>query len=137
MISPSPIFRFGASLLTPILLLLSLVICWRGHQLPGGGFVGGLVASTAFVIHAICWDTKTTLRMMRLRPQTILYLGLVVMLSGALGPVFLGQAFFEGVWISIPVLGQVGTPVLFDFGVYLIVIGAVCTSIFTLMEENL
>ena len=54
----SPIFRTAARLLMPLLLLFSVFLLLRGHNEPGGGFVGGLVAAAAFALYAIAFGTR-------------------------------------------------------------------------------
>jgi len=134
--SPSLIFQFAVRVFTPIMLLFSLVVYWRGHQLPGGGFIGGLVAGIALSLHALCYGAEETIRKFRVSPLVILFLGLLVALLSALWGGLMGAAFFTGQWAELPVIGKVGTPMLFDLGVYLVVLGSVCTTLFHLMEEE-
>ena len=74
---------------------------------------------------------------MRINPRTLIALGLRVAVISGLPAIFLGDAFMTGLWYPqpLPVIGKVGTPLLFDVGVYLLVMGISLTIIFTLMEE--
>ncbi len=123
--------------LLPLLLLLSVFLLLHGHNYPGGGFVGGLVASAALTLYAIARGVGEAHRILRVNPRTLIGIGLL--LAGGSGMVgFLrGDPFLTSQWtsISIPVEGDLGTPILFDIGVYLLVIGASLTIIFSLAEE--
>ncbi len=133
----SLILSATARFLMPILLMFSLFLLGRGHHLPGGGFVGGLVASAAFMLYAIAHDVERARRLLRVDTITLIGAGLCLALaSGLLGPL-LGQPFMTGLWFHhpMPFAGKLGTPVVFDMGVYLVVLGATLTVLFTLAEE--
>ena len=133
----SLILTAAVRFLMPILLMFSLFLLFRGHHLPGGGFVGGLVAAAAFSLYAIAYDVNAALKLLRINPLYLIASGLILSLGSALLALFTGQEFFTGLWSarSVPALGKVGTPVVFDIGVYLVVLGAGLTIIFTLAEE--
>lgn len=133
---PSIIFQFAVRAFTPPLLVFSLIIYWRGHQLPGGGFIGGLLAAIALVLHAACWGPQKTLSYMKVRPQTVTFVGLAVAIFSALLGPLVGKEFFTGLWFNAPFVGALGSPMLFDLGVYLVVAGSVTTVFLTLMEES-
>ena len=123
--------------LLPLLLLLSVFLVFHGHDSPGGGFVGGLVASAAFTLHMLAHGAKDARRMIRIDPRMLFGLGLLTaFLSGCL-PLISGESFLTGLWTTLeaPVKWKIGTPVLFDIGVYLVVIGATLTIIFSLAED--
>lgn len=139
--TPQPnslILQAAAQLLLPLLLLLSVFLLLRGHHEPGGGFIGGLVASAAIALHLFATDMRSARGVLRIDPRTLMGLGLLVALGSAfIGPLT-GGAFFAGRWVyvEVPVLGELhlGTPLLFDLGVYLVVIGSVLTFVLTLAE---
>jgi len=135
----SLILQIAARQLKPILLILSLIVFYRGHNEPGGGFIGGLLAGTAYVLYAIAFGTKKTMRSLILKPSTLVATGLLTALISAMLPVFQGLPFFTGLWtkIQIPLLGvlKLGTPMLFDFGVFLTVAGMLQVVMFSIMEE--
>ncbi len=126
-----------ARFLLPILFMFSLFLLVRGHNLPGGGFVGGLVAAAAFVLYAVAHDVEEALRMLRVNTITLLGVGLLLALGSATLSLFQGSPFMTGLWMDrhVPVLGKLGTPVVFDIGVYLVVLGATLTVLFNLVEE--
>jgi multicomponent Na+:H+ antiporter subunit B len=123
--------------LLPLLLLFSVFLLLRGHNDPGGGFVGGLVAAAAFALHAIAYGVAPTRRLLAVDPRMLLSLGLLTSLTSGLVGLALGLPFMTGIWSkgTLPVLGKVGTPLLFDVGVYLVVIGVVLTIVLALAEE--
>jgi multicomponent Na+:H+ antiporter subunit B len=123
--------------LLPLLLLFSLFLLTRGHNEPGGGFVGGLVAAAAFALYAIADGVALARQTLRLQPTSLIGLGLLLAVVSGLVALLTGQPFMTGLWStrSVPVLGKLGTPLLFDVGVYFTVIGVILLIIFSLMEE--
>ena len=130
----SPIFRTAARLLMPLLLLFSVFLLVRGHNEPGGGFVGGLVAAAAFALYGIAFGVRHARQALLVRPLTLLGAGLLIALVSGLPAVLRGQPFLTAIWASWP--GAVGTPVVFDIGVFLVVAGVVLMMIFSLAEES-
>jgi multicomponent Na+:H+ antiporter subunit B len=125
------------STMLPILLIFSVFLLLRGHNAPGGGFVGGLVASAAFALYAFADGPAEARATLRIGTKRLMGGGLLVALSAGLAGPLVGQRFFEGLWPSfaLPVVGKLGTPLLFDVGVYFVVVGVSTTVIFTLMED--
>jgi len=72
------ILRTASNYLLPILLLFSIFILLRGHYLPGGGFVGGLIASIAFVLHAFANGLKDTKKLLKFHPGYLMPAGLAL-----------------------------------------------------------
>jgi multicomponent Na+:H+ antiporter subunit B len=136
----SLILSTAARYLLPLLLLFSLFILIRGHNEPGGGFIGGLVAAAAFALNAIAFDARSTRRTLRVDPRTLIPAGLSIALVSGIISLFYGEPFMTGKWFSVFVPGleqvDIGTPLLFDCGVYLLVLGVVLTMILTLAEEK-
>lgn len=120
----------------PLLLLFSIFLLLRGHNEPGGGFVGGLVAAAAFALYAIAFDVATARRTLGIDSRTLIGLGLLIALSSGVVGLLAGQPFMTGLWSehAVPLLGKIGTPLFFDIGVYLVVIGVTLTIIFGLAE---
>jgi multisubunit Na+/H+ antiporter MnhB subunit len=117
---------------------LSVFLLVAGHNEPGGGFVGGLVASAAFTLHSIAFGVAAARQSLRWDPRTITGIGLCVALAAVWAGPLAGGAPLTGLWMRAP--GQLaptlGTPLLFDTGVYLIVTGATLSAIFGLSEER-
>ena len=123
--------------LLPVLLLFSLFLLMRGHNEPGGGFTGGLVAASAIALYAIAFGEDATRRLLSTHPRNFIVAGVAVaFVSGLVGLVTQG-VFLVGVWddTPIPVIGKIGTPFIFDVGVYLAVIGVTLTILLALMDE--
>jgi multicomponent Na+:H+ antiporter subunit A len=129
----SPIFRTAARLLMPLLLLFSVFLLLRGHNEPGGGFVGGLVAAAAFALYAIAFGVERARQALLVKPLTLLGAGLLVALASGIPAALRGQPFMTAQWALEPV--ALGTPVLFDVGVFFVVTGVVLMMIFSLAEE--
>ncbi|NTS42978.1 Na+/H+ antiporter subunit B [Flavisolibacter sp. BT320] len=130
-------FRTAATFLLPLLLLFSIFILLRGHYLPGGGFVGGIIASIAFVLHAFAFGLRNTRKLLRVQPMRLMPAGLALAVFSAILPVFKGLPIMTGLWLSdpLPVIGLVGSALLFDLGVYIVVLGVALTIIFTISES--
>jgi multicomponent Na+:H+ antiporter subunit B len=117
----------------PLLLLFALFMLLRGHNLPGGGFIGGLVFSAAFALHTFAFGAAAARRALLVDPSIWIGAGLLLALCCGLIPLLMGKPFLSAVWFA-PDFG-LGTPLLFDLGVFLDVIGVVLTITFTLAEE--
>jgi len=131
------ILRTASNYLLPLLLLFAVFILLRGHYLPGGGFIGGLIAAVAFVLHAFANGLTRTRRLLHIHPGFLMPLGLSLAFLAGLAPVPGGELpFLTGIWFPEPVevVGMVGSPLFFDIGVFLVVIGATLTILFTITE---
>ncbi len=134
----SLILRTATRLLITVLLLFSVFLLLRGHDLPGGGFIGGLVAASALALYAIAYGHEAAEKLLRVRPQVVMGLGLAVSLTAGLASALVGREVLTGLW-WIRDVGQfqlkLSTPLVFDIGVYLVVIGVVLTMLFALEEH--
>ncbi|MFQ3661055.1 MAG: Na+/H+ antiporter subunit B [Chloroflexaceae bacterium] len=133
----SIILRTVSRLMLPILLLLSLFMLVRGHNLPGGGFIGGLVAASAFILQIIAYGPKYVREVFPISFLRLAAFGVIFAALWGLIGLVTGQAFMLAFWIKepIPGIGKLGTPVLFDIGVYLTVIGVTTQLALVLAEE--
>src|SRR5690554_1281666 len=134
---PSVILRVATNYLIPLLLLFSIFILLRGHNLPGGGFVGGLIATIAFVLHMFANSVKETRALLVIHPGFLMPIGLsLALLAGLSGIILQDLPFMTALWFDqpIPALGIVGWALLFDVGVYIVVVGVSLTIIFTISE---
>jgi multicomponent Na+:H+ antiporter subunit B len=137
----SLILRTASRFLVPLMLVFSVFLLLRGHNLPGGGFSGGLVAAGAFVLYAIAHGAQAAREALRVDPQVVFGSGLLLAAgSGIVGMAFTGS-FLTGVWWGSFDFGKevhigIGTPLLFDVGVYLTSVGAAVIIVFALMEES-
>jgi multicomponent Na+:H+ antiporter subunit B len=138
MVSFSVILATGARYMVPIILLFSIFILFRGHYEPGGGFIGGLAAATAFVLFAIAHGVERSQRLLAVEPRVLIGSGLLLSLCSGLLAFLIGTPFLTGLWLpfEVPPIGSLGTPLLFDVGVYLVVIGIVLQIVFVLAESE-
>ncbi|GAA3542680.1 Na+/H+ antiporter subunit B [Zobellella aerophila] len=137
----SLILQTATRFLVPLLLLFSVFLLLRGHNEPGGGFIAGLVASSAFALHLFAFDAGSTRKLMGVESQLIMGMGLLLALaSGMVGMLLHGQPFLSSQWwsLTLPGIGDLdlSTPLLFDIGVYLVVIGVVSTIVLSLAKAE-
>ena len=136
----SLILRTTARYLTPLLLIFSVFLLWRGHNQPGGGFAGGLVAAAPFALLSIAFGAAEARRVLHVEPHMLIGTGLLIALASGVLSMLAGYPFLTGTWAYLRLPGfapvDVGTPVLFDLGVYLLVIGVTLSIIFTLEEAE-
>jgi len=135
----SVILRAGARLQAVLLIVFSGYMLLRGHNAPGGGFIGGLIAATGFVVYAIACGTADARRALRFDPGSIAGAGLGIALFAGVVAMFLGNALFTGQWVFVGATESskgwpVSTVLVFDIGVYLVVLGAVLSMTFALEE---
>jgi len=132
----SLILATATRLLIPLMLIFSIFLLIRGHNEPGGGFVGGLVAGAAFTLYAAVYGVSQAQSALRFDPKQVVGFGLLVAVVSGLLAFIQGLPFMTGLWYKepLPVIGKVGTPLLFDVGVYLVVLGIAATIVFTLFE---
>lgn len=130
-------FKTATSFLLPLLLLFSIFILLRGHYLPGGGFVGGIIAAIAFVLHSFAFGLRNTRKLIRVNPKSLMPAGLSLAVFSAILPLFQGLPILTGLWLNepLPVVGLIGSALLFDLGVYIVVLGVALTIIFSISES--
>ena len=135
--SQSLILSTAALYLLPLLLLFSIFLLFRGHNEPGGGFVGGLVAAAALALHSFAFDIPQTRAILRAEPRMLIGVGLLLAVLSGIAPIFINEVFMTAIWgdLNYPVFGKPGTPLVFDIGVYLVVLGVTLKIIFSLAEE--
>jgi len=136
----SLILQTAARYLLPLLVLYSVFLLFEGHNAPGGGFVGGLVAAAAIALCALAYDVPTARRILRIEPPRLIGCGLLaIAVSGTWG-LAQGKPFLSAGWTSLPLPGgqsiHLGTPLLFDAGVYLAVVGVTLMILLTLVEQE-
>lgn len=111
------------------LLLVSLYLLFAGHNEPGGGFAGGLMAGAAFTLRFVSGGIDELRGAIRISPATVLGGGLLVATLSALVPLTTGNALLEqDEWrAELPLLGTAKTTsaLPFDLGVYLVVLGLI------------
>jgi multisubunit Na+/H+ antiporter MnhB subunit len=136
----SLILKTATRLLVGLILTFSVYLLMRGHNAPGGGFAGALVAGTGFALFAIAEGPSVVRKALRIAPQKIAVIGLGLALGSGLVALVVDRPFLTGIW-WIPQSKQgaaalaLGTPLVFDVGVFLTVLGTLLTLILAL-EEN-
>jgi multicomponent Na+:H+ antiporter subunit B len=111
-----------------VILAASLWVLLRGHNEPGGGFIGGLIAVAASILWAVAHGSRAAARRLPLRdPLRLAAAGVLLAGASGLPALWLGSAYLTHPWITLP-LGPASLPLstvlLFDLGVYLCVWGA-------------
>ena len=130
----SVILKAATRLLSGLVLVLSIYMLWRGHHEPGGGFIAALVAATAFALMGLSEGPAAVRNGLRIRPQYLMAAGMLLSMSaGGIG-IFYQQPFLTGLWWPSH-SALAGTPLLFDIGVFLVVLGAILTVLLALEES--
>ena len=136
----SLILKTTTTLFMPIFLLFSVFLLLRGHNSPGGGFVGGLMAAAAVSLYALAFSPQAARRLLRVDPLALIGIGLLVAAASGVLALGGGRPYMTGMWTTLALIGaddiHVGSPLLFDAGVYLVVVGVVATVVLTLAEEE-
>jgi len=134
----SLILSAATRLVFPLMLMFSIFLMLRGHNDPGGGFVGGLVAASAFALYAFATDVERAREALRVDTIRLIGVGLAFAAVSGLLSFFAGDPFLTAIWteIDVPVIGHLNTVLAFDFGVYLVVIGVTLTIIFAMAEAE-
>ena len=125
--------------LFPVIVLVSVYVALRGHNAPGGGFAGGLVAGAAFVLRFLAGGEISVRRSVIARSTTLIGTGLLIAVSTAIAPLVVGDALLEStIWKPrVPLIGEVKivSSAIFDVGVYLLVIGVVLAVLLALGSD--
>lgn len=119
-------------------LALSIWILLRGHNEPGGGFIGGLIAAIGLIVLALAAGPAAARRTMVLPPIVVAGLGLLAALASALPGLLAGEPLLTHLWtildLGIATL-PLGTTLIFDLGVYLVVVGMATGVTLPFLEE--
>lgn len=135
---PSFILRAANRLLVGLILVFSVYLLLRGHNAPGGGFSAALVAATGFALFAIAEGPQPVRRALRIDPLVLVAWGLLLAIGSGLLAVVAGEPFLTGLWWPTDALAgtpAVGTPLVFDVGVFLVVLGTILTLVLHLEER--
>lgn len=133
------IFRTVAPLLTALMVLFSLFVLLRGHNEPGGGFTGGLIAVSALAIFGIANGISAVRKALWFHPMAISAFGLFIAAVAGLVSMIFAVPFMTGLWAYPVILGveiPLSTVMLFDTGVYLVVVGAITSIALALEAED-
>ena len=137
----SIILKIASQVLKPLFLLVSVWLLLRGHDYPGGGFIGGLIAGSALIFKPLsAFPSENLFQQSDNTPYSFLVLGMgSVLISASIGYITEG-AILEGQWVKTYLPGldvdlKLGTPLLFDIGIYFTVVGFIYLIITSMMEE--
>lgn len=119
-----------------LLGLLSLFILYRGHDMPGGGFVGGLMGAMAVAVIALADGVPAARRRLRVQPVSLLAAGMLAATASGLPGLLQGGGFLLHQWHEFENGFKLGTTLLFDLGVYLVVMGGILAMIFRLYDRE-
>jgi len=120
-----------------IINVFAVYLFFRGHNLPGGGFIAGLASATSLILLSLAIGIDDLTRIVRVDPVKIAGLGMLIAMASASLPMLVDESFLTQYnWHlhDVPLFGDlhVGTPMVFDLGVFLVVIGISCKIIFML-----
>ncbi|WP_084620272.1 monovalent cation/H+ antiporter subunit A [Devosia chinhatensis] len=124
----------------PIVIVVAAYMFLRGHDLPGGGFIAGIVMSLAFILQYLASGTRWVEERLRILPVLWIGWGLLLALLTGLGAMLLGQPFLTSAfaYADIPLIGRVpmATALIFDLGVFALVVGAVVLMLIALAHQS-
>ncbi|MCS0589557.1 monovalent cation/H+ antiporter subunit A [Massilia norwichensis] len=127
--------------LLPVMGLVAAYFFMRGHNLPGGGFVAGLIFATALIVQYMVAGTDWVENRLRLRPHRWIASGLGIACGTGLGAWLVGYPFLTShtAHLTLPLLGEIHVPsaFLFDLGVFLAVVGATMLILVALAHQSL
>jgi multicomponent Na+:H+ antiporter subunit B len=116
----------------------SVFILLRGHNNPGGGFIGGIITSTGFIFYGIINGSESVKRLLRISTIELMGAGLLAGIIALMIPLFSGLEPFTGLWLDVRITAgmvlHLGTPLLFDTGIYLVVTGVILSIIISIMD---
>jgi len=135
------ILQTAARLIVPVAMVFAGFIFFKGHQTPGGGFVGGLVAAVSLIVFRMAFGGPALNRLLPTRERGLVAAGLFFATLTGLGALLLGMPFLTSNFNYIPLPGddiefEWATVMLFDLGVFLVVVGVVVGMINALSEET-
>ncbi|WP_079529999.1 Na(+)/H(+) antiporter subunit B [Halobacillus hunanensis] len=134
------ILRTTTSLIAFILFGFSAYLFFAGHNAPGGGFIGGLMAAAALVLMYMAYGLKAMEKVIRVNFRYMIFTGLLIAVATGVGSFIFGEPFLSHTfaYFQLPVLGrtELATALLFDLGVYLTVIGISMTIILAVAEDR-
>ena len=124
-----------------IIFAFSFYLLLAGHNSPGGGFIGGLMTASAFLVLYLAFDVKSISKALPINFEMVISLGLLLALGTGIVSMILGfpflTQFFD--YFQFPVYGEVEltTALPFDIGIYMVVVGAVMAIILRIEEDDI
>ncbi len=136
----SVILQIASRVVRALLILFALIALFRGHNHPGGGFIGGMLAGLSIAFRGFAYNIKAADEMTTFKPQNYLALGLILVILSVVPSLYLDDFFMQGEWWKLSVGSwqlKLGTPLVFDTGVFFVVIGVSVLFLFSLKRQNL
>lgn len=133
------IFRTIAPFLASLMIVFSVFVLLRGHNEPGGGFIGGLIAASALAIYGIASGVAAVRRAIYFHPMNIAAFGVLLGSAAGMLSIFFGVPFMTGLWTYPHILGvelALSTVLFFDIGVYFAVVGTIASIALALEERD-
>lgn len=136
----SVILQIASKYLRWILLIFAILALLRGHNQPGGGFIGGLLAGLAVVFRGFAFTVPEVKSELQSKPLLFIGIGLFFILLSFLPSIIFSYELMTGSWIKIPLplIGELklGSPLIFDIGVFFSVIGVTLMFVFSLTKKS-
>lgn len=127
------ILQTFSRLLLPLMILVAVFIFLRGHNLPGGGFIAGLIAAVALIVFYLANGITWTQQRLSVDMHTVIGLGLLIATLTGVAAIVVGYPFLTSAFTYLywPVVGkfEVASAIAFDLGVFLVVVGATVLSL--------
>lgn len=133
------ILRTVTKLVVFIILTLALYLFFAGHNSPGGGFIGGLVLASAFVLLFLVYDIDTIRKAIPVDFKKVAAFGAFLSVGTGFGSIVFNVPFLSHTfgYFDIPFFGEIEltTVTIFEAGVALVVVGVVITIILSISED--
>jgi len=133
------IFRTAAPYISSLMVLFSIFVLLRGHNEPGGGFIGGLIGASAAAVYGIAYGVPAVRKALYFHPMAISGSGLLLAALSGVFSIFHNVPLLTGIWGSFELLGttvDIATVITFDIGVYLVVLGSFASIALALEERE-
>ncbi len=134
----SLVLRTATKFLLALMLLFSIFILFRGHNKPGGGFIAGLITASAFALYLMAHGPIASRKLVLIDLHYCIAIGVSTVLLSGLLSLLEKKPFLTGLWHSLKLANlkiSIGTPILFDIGVYITVVSAITMILFALEEK--
>jgi multicomponent Na+:H+ antiporter subunit B len=135
------IFRTIAPYLSALMLVFSIFVLLRGHNAPGGGFIAGLIGASAVAIYGIAAGPAEVRKALIAHPMVMAGGGVFLAAVSGIVSAFVGAPYLTGLWLMYTLPDgtelAVSTPLMFDIGVFLTVLGVLSTLALSLEEDEM
>ncbi len=136
----SVILQLASKYVRALLLIFALIVLFRGHNHPGGGFIGGMLAGLSVAYRGFAYRQEEVRKNIRIQPEYYIASGFFLILLSMIPSIFMMHDLMTGEWLKLNTFFGViklGTPLVFDVGVFLAVIGVTILFMFSLNRQNL